>query len=75
MLIECFWTLKPQFHVAASQCLVELIELYSMVSSVHPVEADFKAEIVSLLELEKSEEAKSLLRKSRDAVANLPSLN
>lgn len=51
---------------------MELIELYSMVSSLHPVGVDFKAEIVSLLELEKSEEAKSLLRKSRDAVANLP---
>ncbi|KAL1208896.1 hypothetical protein V5N11_010573 [Cardamine amara subsp. amara] len=75
-LLECIHTVKiAQFHVAASQCLVELIELYSMVSSLHPVEVDFKAEIVSLLELEKSEEAKSLLRKSRDAVANLPSLN
>lgn len=46
-----------------------------MVSSLHPVEVDFKAEIISLLEVEKSEEAKSLLRKSRDALANLPSLN
>lgn len=60
--------------MAASQCLLELIELYSMVSSLHLVEVDFKAEIISLLELEKSEEAKSLLRKSRDAVANLPTL-
>lgn len=61
--------------MAASQCLLELIELYSTISSLHPVEVDFKAEVVSLLELEKSEEAKSLLRKSRDALANLPSLN
>ncbi|XP_010474525.1 PREDICTED: proteasome-associated protein ECM29 homolog [Camelina sativa] len=74
-LLECIHTVKiAQFHVAASTCLLELIELYSMVSSFHPVEVDFKAEIVSLLELEKSEEAKSVLRKSRDAVANLPSL-
>ncbi|CAE6013918.1 unnamed protein product [Arabidopsis arenosa] len=75
-LLECIHTVKiAQFHVAASQCLLELIELYSTVSSLHPVEVDFKAEVVSLLELEKSEEAKSLLRKSRDALANLPSLN
>ncbi|VYS53613.1 unnamed protein product [Arabidopsis thaliana] len=75
-LLECIYTVKiAQFHVAASQCLLELIELYSTISSLHPVEVDFKAEVVSLLELEKSEEAKSLLRKSRDALANLPSLN
>nr|AAM14877.1 unknown protein [Arabidopsis thaliana] len=75
-LLECIHTVKiAQFHVAASQCLLELIELYSTISSLHPVEVDFKAEVVSLLELEKSEEAKSLLRKSRDALANLPSLN
>uniref|UniRef100_A0A1J3GWL5 Proteasome-associated protein ECM29-like protein n=1 Tax=Noccaea caerulescens TaxID=107243 RepID=A0A1J3GWL5_NOCCA len=75
-LLECINTVKiAQVHVASSQCLLELIELYSMVSSLHPVEVDFKAEIISLLEVEKSEEAKSLLRKSRDAVANFPSLN
>lgn len=61
--------------MAASQCLLELIELYSMVSSLHPVEVDFKAKIISLLEVEKSEEAKSLLRKSRDALPNLPLLS
>ncbi|XP_024006382.1 proteasome-associated protein ECM29 homolog isoform X1 [Eutrema salsugineum] len=75
-LLECINTVKiAQVHVTTSQCLLELIELYSMVSSLHPVEVDFKAEIISLLELEKSEEAKSLLRKSRDALANLLSLN
>ncbi|CAH2033513.1 unnamed protein product [Thlaspi arvense] len=75
-LLECINTVKiAQVHVAASQCLLELIELYSRVSSMHPLEVDFKAEVISLLELEKSEEAKSLLRKSRDALANLPSLN
>ncbi|XP_023639453.1 proteasome-associated protein ECM29 homolog isoform X1 [Capsella rubella] len=75
-LLECIHTVKiAQFHVAASTCLLELIELCSTVSSFHPVEVDFKAEIDSLLELEKSEEAKSLLRKSRDAVAKLASLS
>ncbi|CAN8246973.1 unnamed protein product, partial [Cochlearia groenlandica] len=68
-LLECISTVKiAQVHVAASQSLFELIELYSKVSSLHPAEVDFKAEIISLLELEKSEEAKSLLRKSRDAL-------
>lgn len=57
--------------MAASQCMLELIEVYSKVSTLHPVEVDFKGEINSSIELEKSEEAKSLLRKSRDALANL----
>ena len=51
--------------------MLELIEVYSKVSTLHPVEVDFKGEINSLIELEKSEEAKSLLRKSRDALAIL----
>ncbi|KAH0895160.1 hypothetical protein HID58_057589 [Brassica napus] len=71
-LLECINTVKiAQVHVATSQCMLELIEVYSKVSTLHPVEVDFKGEINSLIELEKSEEAKSLLRKSRDALAIL----
>ena len=44
--------------MATSQCMLELIEVYSKVSTLHPVEVDFKGEINSLIELEKSEEAK-----------------
>ncbi|XP_010521564.1 PREDICTED: proteasome-associated protein ECM29 homolog isoform X1 [Tarenaya hassleriana] len=72
-LLECINTVKiAHVHVAASQCLLDLIHLYRKVSSAHRVDdVDLKAEILSLLEVEKNEEAKSLLRKSIDALGFL----
>lgn len=46
--------------------MFEFIEVYSKVLILYFVEVDFKGEINFLIELEKSEEVKLLLRKFRD---------
>ncbi|XP_068658632.1 uncharacterized protein [Aristolochia californica] len=61
-VIECINTVKiAQVHVAASECILEILELYKVVPLVEKEEVGFKSDLVHLCEVEKSEQAKSLL--------------
>ncbi|KAK4773586.1 hypothetical protein SAY87_028605 [Trapa incisa] len=64
-VIECIGTIKiAQVHVSASECLLELTTLYWELPTIYWTEVSFKSKLVHLCEVEKNEEAKSLLRKS-----------
>ncbi|KAL3530047.1 hypothetical protein ACH5RR_009369 [Cinchona calisaya] len=71
-VVECIQTIKiGQVHVAASECLLDLLTVYSDTQSVHPPEVGFKAELLHLFEVEKNEEAKFLLRNCVDVLESL----
>ncbi|KAH6836999.1 ARM repeat superfamily protein [Perilla frutescens var. hirtella] len=73
---ELFYTLSPellkslrtvkigQVHIAAAECLVELTNELKAAPPVHWKELEFMSELLELSEIEKNEQAKSLLRKS-----------
>lgn len=54
---------RMQFHVSASECLLELTTLYRELPSMYWTDVVFKGELLHQCEVEKNEEAKSLLRK------------
>ncbi|OVA18531.1 Proteasome stabiliser ECM29 [Macleaya cordata] len=63
-VVECITTVKiSQVHVAASECLLEITKLYRVVLPLRSEDVNFKDELIHLCEVEKSEQAKSLLRK------------
>lgn len=55
-----------QFHIAASECILEMTELYRDLPPVHWTDVGFKSELLHQYEAEKNEQAKSLLKKSFD---------
>ncbi|KAF6155314.1 hypothetical protein GIB67_019840 [Kingdonia uniflora] len=64
-VVECINTVKiAQVHVAASESLLEIIKLYKGVpESAQSQDVGFLDELIHLCEVEKNEQAKSLLRK------------
>ncbi|KAK7276642.1 hypothetical protein RIF29_17785 [Crotalaria pallida] len=63
-ILHCISTVKiAQVHVSASECLLEVLKLAQDVPSVIVINEGFKDELLHLCEIEKNEEAKSLLRK------------
>ena len=60
-----------QVHVAASECLLDLLTMYRDTHPVHPPEVGFKDELLHLSEIEKSEEAKFSLTKCVDIIETL----
>ncbi|XP_052205851.1 uncharacterized protein LOC127810408 isoform X2 [Diospyros lotus] len=71
-VVECIYAIKiAQVHIAASECLLELTELYSANPAVHRTEISFKSELLQQLAAEKNEQAKSLLKKCIDILDSL----
>ncbi|OIW02801.1 hypothetical protein TanjilG_29577 [Lupinus angustifolius] len=63
-ILHCISTVKiAQVHVSASECLLEVLKLAIDVPSVSVINEGFKDELVHQCEIEKNQEAKSLLRK------------
>ncbi|XP_027329154.1 proteasome adapter and scaffold protein ECM29 [Abrus precatorius] len=63
-ILHCISTIKiAQVHVSASECLLEVLKLSIDVSLVTAIDEGFKEELLHQYEIEKNEEAKSLLRK------------
>ncbi|KAK6925530.1 Proteasome component Ecm29 [Dillenia turbinata] len=76
-VIECIGNVKiAQFHVAASECLLEMANLYRNFSSI-PSEAtvSFKGDLLHQYEVEKNAEAKSLLKKCIDILEDQENRN
>ncbi|XP_058078401.1 uncharacterized protein LOC131226734 [Magnolia sinica] len=75
-VVECISTVKiAQVHIAASECLLEMTKLYKASLTVSRKEAGFKDELIHLHEVEKSEQAKSLLRKCIDIIEDIEQEN
>ncbi|GAV92306.1 hypothetical protein CFOL_v3_35686, partial [Cephalotus follicularis] len=71
-VLECIITVKiAQVHVAASECLLEIMKLYRRISEVHLIDAGFEGELLHQYEVETNEAAKSLLRKCINIFQNL----
>ncbi|XP_011080457.1 proteasome-associated protein ECM29 homolog [Sesamum indicum] len=80
---ELFCTLTPellkslrtvkigQVHIAAAECLLELTNQYTASPPAQWTELSFMTELLDLCEVEKSEQAKSLLKKSYDILHRL----
>ncbi|GKC22374.1 hypothetical protein Tco_1024524 [Tanacetum coccineum] len=62
--IGCFTSV----HVAASECLQELTKLYNDLLEVPISEVPFKSELLHQWEIEKNEQAKSLMKKCIDMI-------
>ncbi|GKC70558.1 hypothetical protein Tco_1116441, partial [Tanacetum coccineum] len=58
-------------HVAASECLQELTKLYSDLLEVPISEVPFKSELLHQWEIEKNEQAKSLMKNCIDMIATV----
>ncbi|XVE59843.1 hypothetical protein DITRI_Ditri05aG0079400 [Diplodiscus trichospermus] len=75
-VIECISTIKiSQVHIAASECLLEIVQLGRYISVANWSDIGIKGEVVHLLEMEKNEEAKSMLKKCIDILENLEQAN
>ncbi|KAH7837827.1 hypothetical protein Vadar_018494 [Vaccinium darrowii] len=71
-VVECIYAIKiGQVHIAASECLLEMTELYRDLPPVQWTEVGFKSELLHQYEAEKNEQAKSLLKKSFDVLESL----
>lgn len=57
---------QTQVHVVASECLLDMLNLYGDTQSLRPSDLGFKNELLHLSDIEKNEEAKSLLRRCID---------
>ncbi|KAL0419490.1 UNVERIFIED_CONTAM: hypothetical protein Sradi_1362500 [Sesamum radiatum] len=80
---ELFYTLTPellkslrtvkigQVHIAAAECLLALTNQYTASPPAQWTELSFMTELLDLCEVEKSEQAKSLLKKSYDILHRL----
>ncbi|KAL0371040.1 UNVERIFIED_CONTAM: hypothetical protein Sangu_0422100 [Sesamum angustifolium] len=80
---ELFYTLTPellkslrtvkigQVHIAAAECLLALTNQYTAPPPAQWTELSFMTELLDLCEVEKSEQAKSLLKKSYDILHRL----
>ncbi|CAK9147574.1 unnamed protein product [Ilex paraguariensis] len=71
-VLECLSMVKiAQVHIAASECLMEVTNLYGLLPMVDGTEVGFKEELLKQYEVEKNEQAKSLLKKCIDILTNL----
>ncbi|KAK1292730.1 hypothetical protein QJS10_CPB17g01685 [Acorus calamus] len=62
-VIECISAIKiAQVHIAASECLLDMTKLYKSIPPTEREAVAFKDELIHLCEVEKNEQAKSLLR-------------
>ncbi|CAA7406117.1 unnamed protein product [Spirodela intermedia] len=70
-VVECISTIKiSQVHMAASECLLEMISLWKEAPPVDP-KLTFIEELTHLCEVEKNEQAKSLLHRCLADLQNL----
>lgn len=51
-----------QVHTGASECLLEMSKLYRGIPAAERKNVEFQDELIHLCEIEKSEQAKTLLR-------------
>lgn len=71
-IVDCISTIKiAQVHVAAAECLLQVIELYGAIQSASAVDKGFKEDVAQLCEAEKNELAKSLLKNCIVILENL----
>ncbi|CAA0805895.1 ARM repeat superfamily protein [Striga hermonthica] len=71
-VLKTFRTIQiGQVHIAAADCLLELTNQYSAIPPVNWTELAFTTELLDLCQVEKSEQAKSLLKKCIDILAKL----
>ncbi|XP_048499629.1 uncharacterized protein LOC104890118 isoform X2 [Beta vulgaris subsp. vulgaris] len=62
-IVDCISTVKiAQVHVAAAECLLQVIELHGSTQPTSGVDKGFKETVAHLCETEKNEQAKSLLK-------------
>ncbi|XP_022153027.1 proteasome-associated protein ECM29 homolog isoform X2 [Momordica charantia] len=72
LVVQCITTVKiAQVHINASECLLEIIKLYTDLPSVERTDIGIKAELLHLCEIEKNEVAKSLLKTCIEKLENL----
>ncbi|CAL5425499.1 unnamed protein product [Camellia sinensis] len=75
-VVECIYAIKiAQVHIAASECLLEMTELYGALPQEQWTEVGFKGELLHQYEAEKNEQAKSCLKKSIDVLESLEPKN
>lgn len=71
-VVECISTVKiGQVHVAASECLLEITSLLESLPTFQSIEIGFKGELHHQYEIEKNQEAKSILKKCMDIIQSL----
>ncbi|GFZ18084.1 ARM repeat superfamily protein [Actinidia rufa] len=71
-IVECMYAIKiAQVHIAASECLLEMTELYRALPPIPWNEVGFKSELLNQYNGEKNEQAKSFLKKSIDILESL----
>ncbi|KAI3837921.1 hypothetical protein MKX03_019436 [Papaver bracteatum] len=71
-IVECITAVKiSQVHVAASECLLEVTKLYKDAQLMQSEDVSYKGELIHLCDVEKSEQAKSLLRKCIEILESL----
>ncbi|KAD4180200.1 hypothetical protein E3N88_28791 [Mikania micrantha] len=74
-VIDCISIIKiAQVHIAASECLEEIMKLYrafTQAGRVAPVQVPFKTELLHQWEIEKNEHAKSLMKNCIDIIDTL----
>ncbi|WMV55560.1 hypothetical protein MTR67_048945 [Solanum verrucosum] len=71
-VLEIIQTVKiAQVHIAASECLVEMVNLLKAIRQLPGGEVAFSREFVQVYEMEKNEHAKSLLKRCIDILENL----
>ncbi|KAK9692274.1 hypothetical protein RND81_09G253100 [Saponaria officinalis] len=71
-IVDCIITVKiGQVHVAAAECLLQVIELCQAAQPQSAVDKEFKESVAQLCESEKNEQAKSLLKNCIVILENL----
>lgn len=71
-LVESIRTVKiSQLHTAAAECILEIIKLNRNIPCEQIRLAEFRGELTHLCEIEKSEQAKTFLRRSIDILQDI----
>ncbi|KAG0459443.1 hypothetical protein HPP92_022571 [Vanilla planifolia] len=71
-LVECIRNVKvSQFHVAASECILEIVKLHRNIHAGQRRETDLKNELVRLTEVEKTEQAKTFFRRAIEILSEM----
>ncbi|XP_060216154.1 uncharacterized protein LOC132643671 isoform X1 [Lycium barbarum] len=71
-VLEIIQTVKiAQVHIAASECLLEMVNLLKATGQLPGGEVAFSREFVQVYDVEKNEHAKSLLKRCIDILENL----
>ncbi|KAI5667802.1 hypothetical protein M9H77_17655 [Catharanthus roseus] len=71
-VVECMKTIKiGQVHISASECLLEVIDMYKTTYPEQSSEVAFIADLLHLYDVEKNEQAKFLLGRCIDILQNL----